>query len=57
MADVDSSRLDIAERRSTALSTPVRFPLMSIGAMVMLRSARSVTVTHGRAKSIVKMTL
>ena len=38
---IDSSLLDIVNRRSTALSTPVRQPLMSIGAPRMLRSSLS----------------
>ena len=51
------SRLGIAERRSTALGTPVQQPLMLIGAPRMSRSSRSVTDTLGRADLIANMTL
>ena len=47
-----SSRPNIVERRSTALGTPVRQPLMSIVASRMLGPSRSVTLTPGRADSI-----
>ena len=55
-SSIDSSLLDIVERRSTALGTPVPQPLMSIGAPRMRRSSRSVTVTPGRADSVANMT-
>ena len=56
-ASIYSSWLDIVERRSTALGTSVRQPLMSIEALRMPRSLRSVTVTPGRADSIARITL
>ena len=53
----NSSLLDIVERCTTAVSTPVRQLLMSIGAHRMLRSSRSINVTSGRADSIANKTL
>ena len=56
-ASIDSSQQDIAERRTTSLSTPVQQPLMPIRAPRMHRSSRLVTVTPGRADWIATMTL
>ena len=56
-ASIDSSRLDIAERRVIALGIPVRHPLMSIGAQRRHWFSHSVTVTPGRVDLIASMKL
>ena len=55
-ASIDTSRLGIAERRSTTLGTTVRQPLTSVGAPRLPRSSRALTVTPGRADSFANMT-